>query len=98
MNINLDRQGGKLIVAITGRLDTITAPDFESAVNPVLNDVNELVVDLKELDYISSSGLRALVGAAKMMDGKGTMKVINPNDVVMDIFMVTGLDGILNIT
>ena len=97
MDLKMNKQDDKLTVAIIGRLDTLSSPEVESRLEPALDGINELVIDLKELEYISSSGLRVLLGAKKAMKAKGGMKVLNPNETVMDVFSVTGFDAILNI-
>ena len=97
MDIRMNKLGSKLTVNLTGRLDTLTAPDFQAEVIPALEGISELVIDLEGLEYISSAGLRIMVEITKKMNGKGEMKLINLSDVVMDIFTVTGLDSILNI-
>ncbi len=93
----MNRDGNKLTVAISGRLDTLSSPDFEKEMTPAIEGVEELVIDLKDLDYISSAGLRVLLGLAQTMEDQGKMVVTNPNDAVMDVFSVTGFDDILTI-
>ena len=93
----MNRDGNKLTVAISGRLDTLSSPDFEKEMTPAIEGVEELVIDLKDLDYISSAGLRVLLGLAQTMEDQGKMIVTNPNDAVMDVFSVTGFDDILTI-
>ncbi|MBR3532588.1 MAG: STAS domain-containing protein [Clostridiales bacterium] len=97
METKLNKEGTKLTIEIAGRLDTLTAPEFEKEVEPALDGITDLTIDLKDLEYISSAGLRALLGLAQTMEDKGQMKVTNPNDAVMDVFSVTGFDDILNI-
>ena len=97
METNIVREGNKLTASVSGRLDTLSAPDFEKEMEPALEGVTELVIDLKTLDYISSAGLRVLLGLAQAMEDKGSMVVTNPNDAVMDVFSVTGFDDILTI-
>lgn len=97
MESTLNRDGNKLTVAIAGRLDTLSSPDFEKEMEPALGGVTELIIDLKDLDYISSAGLRVLLGLAQTMEDQGKMVVTNPNDAVMDVFSVTGFDDILTI-
>jgi anti-sigma B factor antagonist len=86
-----------LNVGIIGRLDTTTAPQLECELNDKLEDITELVLDCSELEYISSAGLRVFLGLHKLMMEKGSLLVLHPNDTVMEIFQVTGFDGILNI-
>ena len=93
----MNRDGNKLTVAISGRLDTLSSPDFEKEMTPAIEGVEELVIDLKDLDYISSAGLRVLLGLAQTMEDQGKMVVTNPNDAVMDVCSVTGFDDILTI-
>ncbi|MBO6193271.1 MAG: STAS domain-containing protein [Clostridiales bacterium] len=97
MESTMNRDGNKLTVAISGRLDTLSSPDFEKEMTPAIEGVEELVIDLKDLDYISSAGLRVLLGLAQTMEDQGKMVVTNPNDAVMDVFSVTGFDDILTI-
>lgn len=97
MNINMKREDTKLTVSLGGRLDTLTSPDLENKLEPALEGVTELVIDLAALEYVSSAGLRVLLGAAQVMEDQGEMSVINANSDVMDIFNVTGFDEILNI-
>ena len=97
MELKMNRQDDKLTVAIIGRLDTLTSPEAEAQLEPALEGIKELIIDLKDLEYISSSGLRVLLGVEKAMKSQGGMKVANPNETVMDVFTVTGFDAILNI-
>ena len=97
MEATLNKEGTKLTVAISGRLDTLTSPDLEKQVEPALEGITELILDLKDLEYISSAGLRVLLGMAQIMEKQGDMKVTNPNEAVMDVFSVTGFDDILTI-
>ena len=97
METKLNRDASKLTVEIEGRLDTLTAPDLEKELEPALDGVTELILDLKDLEYISSAGLRVLLGLAQIMEKQGDMKVTNPNEAVMDVFSVTGFDDILTI-
>ncbi len=97
MNIIKNLDGSKLEISLSGRLDSITAPELDSLFKNSLQGITELVIDLKELEYISSAGLRALLVANKIMDKSGTMKVRNVNELVMEVFKVTGFSNILNI-
>ena len=97
MNITKSKQGSTLTVGLEGRLDTTTAPQLESELKTALDDVTELIFDIKDLAYISSAGLRVLLGLAQVMEDQGKMVVTNPNDAVMDVFSVTGFDDILTI-
>jgi len=98
MNINKCKEDGALTIALVGRLDTVTAPELEKALQNDLEGVSSLTFDLKDLEYISSAGLRVLLSAQKAMTrNAGTMKVKNANEIVMEVFEVTGFSDILTI-
>ncbi len=97
MTINKNRSGSTLTIALEGRLDTTTAPDLEKEIKVSLDGVTELVMDFSKLDYISSAGLRVLLSAHKAMSKQGAMKVVNVNEMVMEVFEVTGFSDILTI-
>ena len=97
LNIETKRNASELTVALSGRLDTNTAPELEAALKTALEGVEELTFDLEQLDYISSAGLRVLLAAQKTMNRQGSMKVKNANEIVMEIFEVTGFADILTI-
>ena len=86
-----------LTIALEGRLDTMTAPELEAALKTALEGVEELTFDFEKLDYISSAGLRVLLAAQKTMNRQGSMKVKNVNEIIMEIFEVTGFSDILTI-
>ena len=92
MNINFNRNGEELQVSVEGRLDTITAPDFESALLNNSEGVSSLVINCENLVYVSSAGLRVLLAAHKRM--KGAMKLINVCELVMEVFEMTGFADI----
>jgi len=97
MKITKNQNGNTLTVALEGRLDTSTAPELESALKDSLGNVTELTIDMAALDYLSSAGLRVLLGAQKTMNKQGSMKVANVNDTIMEIFEVTGFVDILTV-
>ena len=97
MTINKTKNGTELTIALEGRLDTMTAPDLEAELKKSLDGVETLTLDISKLDYISSAGLRVLLSAHKRMSTKGGMKVTNVNDVVQEVFEVTGFADILTI-
>ena len=88
--------GNALKIALEGRLDTTTAPELEQEIKN-LDGVDALVMDFSKLDYISSAGLRVLLSAHKTMNKRGGMKVVNVNEIVSEVFEVTGFSDILNI-
>ena len=97
LNIHKTVENGKAILLPEGRLDTVTAPQMESAVKEALPDITELTFDFEKLEYISSAGLRVLLSAQKAMNAKGKMTVTGVNESIMEIFEVTGFSDILNI-
>ena len=97
MTITETKNGSALTVALEGRLDTMTAPELEEKLNAALTDVTELTFDLEKLEYISSAGLRVLLSAQKTMNRQGSMKVLHPNEIIREIFEVTGFSDILTI-
>ena len=97
MEFSKEQNGGKLTICLKGRLDTITAPELEAELNKVLPAADELVFDFTNLEYISSAGLRVLLSAHKTMMPKGGMKVTHVNEIVQEVFEVTGFCDILNI-
>ena len=97
MTIEIKRNKEELIMEITGRLDTTTAPALEKAINDNLGKSENLILDFKCLEYISSAGLRVLLSAQKKMQQIGAMKVINVCAEVMEVFEITGFADILTI-
>lgn len=98
LNIAKKQEGTALTVILEGRLDTNTAPEFQAEVEPMLGGINELTLDCKALDYISSAGLRVLLTFEQELEGQGkTMQLCHVNDIIRDVFDVTGFLEILNI-
>ena len=97
MTINKTQNGSTLTLALEGRLDTRTAPELEAELKKSMDGADSLVLDFAKLDYISSAGLRVLLSAHKAMAGKDGMKVINVNEIVQEVFDVTGFSDILTI-
>ena len=97
MTITKELHGTDLIIALEGRLDTMTAPELEAVLNQNLENAESLTMDFSKLEYISSAGLRVLLSAHKMMSGKGGMKVTHVNEIVSEVFEVTGFADILTI-
>lgn len=97
LNIEKTTNGSELTVALTGRLDTTTAPDLEKELKDALAGVTKVTIDMQGLEYISSAGLRVLLSAQKVMNKQGEMKIVRVNEVIMEIFEVTGFSDILTI-
>ena len=95
MNINKTIENETLTLALSGRLDTTTAPELEAVLDSGLGGVSELVFDFSELEYISSAGLRVILKAQKTMNTQGSMKLTHVNDEIMEVFDITGFVDIL---
>lgn len=97
MEIKKTKEDSKLNVAIEGRLDTVTAPELETEINADLSEIKDLVLDFEKLEYVSSAGLRVILGLQKTMNKNGQMVIKNVNETVMDVFEITGFADILHI-
>ena len=97
MTITKELNGTNLKIALEGRLDTMTAPELEAELNKSMAGAESLTLDFSKLDYISSAGLRVLLSAHKAMSAKGGLKVTNVNEIVREVFEVTGFADILTI-
>ena len=97
MTINKQQNGNALTLALEGRLDTVTSPELEAELKASMDGADSLTLDFAKLDYISSAGLRVLLSAHKAMSAKGGMKVTNVNEIVREVFDVTGFADILTI-
>ena len=97
MTITKKQDGAALEIALEGRLDTTTSPMLENELKEALPGVTELTLDLEKLEYISSAGLRVLLAAQKTMSKQGAMKLVNVNEIIMEIFEITGFSDILTI-
>ena len=97
MKITMTREETKLTIALEGRLDTMTAPELERELKQSMNGVDTLIFDFSKVEYVSSAGLRVLLYAQKHMRNGDGMKVIHPNEIVMEVFEVTGFADILTI-
>jgi len=96
MNYSIENKGLELIVHVDGRLDVNSADKVQQAVAALDTNGKKLYFDFKNLEYISSVGMRVVLSAAKKV-GKDSFKVINANDAVYDIFNVAGFDAVINI-
>jgi anti-sigma B factor antagonist len=97
MTISTEKENGRVTLRIEGRLDTTTAPELEKIISEISADVQELIMDMSNLVYVSSAGLRVLLSAQKKMNKIGMMKLIGVCEDVMEVFEMTGFSDILNI-
>lgn len=99
MDIRIDRDGNDMVVSILGRMDAVTAPDFDQKVgNWIADGEKRFVVDLSELEYISSAGLRSMLSMAKKLkQNQGALALCGLKGVVKEVFDVSGFSSIFNI-
>lgn len=97
MTTEIIGSGSSITVKISGRLDAVTAPEADRIICGQAEMADSLTLDLKELEYISSAGLRILLSAQKKMQKKGKMKLVNVNENVMKVLEMTGFADILEI-
>ena len=97
MQIAKTQTDSNLTLALAGRLDTNTAPSLEAELGGNLDGITDLVLDFKDLEYISSAGLRVILSAQKEMNSRGKMVIKNVCADIMDVFDITGFSDILTI-
>ena len=98
MDIKRRNEAGVITYSLKGRLDTNTAPELEAVITKDLNNAKQINLELKDLDYISSAGLRVVLMTHKQMTNKGgSLNVLHPKEEVMDVFDMTGFSSFLNI-
>ena len=97
MEIMENRNGDTLLLSLSGRMDSTTAPQLENIINTGLAGVSNLVLDFAKLDYISSAGLRVLLSAQKIMSKQGKMTIKNVCETIDEVFSITGFSDILTI-
>ena len=97
MTLEIKKHENETIIEVVGRLDTITAPVLEKTIGENISGIKSLILDLKGLEYISSAGLRVLLGAQKKMNMSGSMKLIGVCEDVMEVLEMTGFADILTI-
>jgi len=97
LNISKEVNGNACTFSLEGRLDTTTAPQFETEIKGSLEGVTSLIMDMAKLEYISSAGLRVLLSAQKIMNKQGSMVIKNSSEEINEIFDVTGFSDILTI-
>ena len=98
MELTMTADERKVLIVLEGKLTVQTSPDLTAAINGLSEEVNELEIDLSSVVYIASAGLRALVGAEKLMAARdGVMRLLHPTDEVYDVFEMTGLSDVFTI-
>ena len=97
MTIQKTLDNAVLTLTLEGRLDATTAPLLSEIVENDLAGVKKLILDFGFLEYVSSAGLRVILKAQKTMNSKGSMKLCNVNESIMEVFEITGFADILTI-
>lgn len=97
LDIEVKKDGAEYTFLLNGRLDTITSPNLDAKINEAIPDAEKLIFDLTNLDYISSAGLRVLLGATQAMEDKGEMVVCNLTEPVKEVFELTGFNRLFTI-
>lgn len=97
MTIEIKRNANQTTIDLVGRLDTLTAPALEKTIADSIGNDDNLVLDFKGLEYISSAGLRVLLGAQKRLQKSGSMKLTHVCEDVMEVLEMTGFADILTI-
>ena len=97
MTIEIKRNADETMIVLEGRLDTTTAPALDKTINEDIDGTKTLILDFAGVEYISSAGLRVLLGAEKKMKKLGSMRLLNVCDEVMEVFEMTGFADILTI-
>ena len=97
MTINVERDFELVTLEITGRLDTTTVPNLEAVINELFEDTKELIFNMSGVEYISSAGIRVLLGAyKKMTTSEGMVRIEKANETVREVFEMTGLSDMLD--
>ena len=97
LEISTHSENGKGTIELIGELDTTSSVEFEKSLDGFLDDLTDLTIDMKKLEYITSAGLRVLLYIEQTMEDQGEMRVINVCEDVMDVFEVSGFSEVLNI-
>ena len=97
LNIKVKQEDKTSTLVLEGRLDTLTAPELEEKVEDIIDSTEKLIFDLEQLEYISSAGLRVLLGAVQEMEDKGEMIIRHPSKSVREVFDLTGFSRLFTI-
>lgn len=99
LNTSFDKKGGELTVKLEGRLDALTSQQFEKDMEAAMDDVTAVVMDISDLAYISSAGLRTILATQQYMEEHdySNVKVVGANEGIMEIFEETGFTELIEI-
>lgn len=98
MTVQFEHKGSTLTVKPEGRMDTATSPELAQQLQPEMEGVTDLIMDLEKIDYLSSGGLRLLLTTEQTLEDRGgAMKLIHVNEYIMEIFEMTGFTEMITI-
>ncbi len=98
MQLTHSEKNGYTVIEFEGSLDTGTSPAVEKEINELIdNGITKFVFNFGKTKYMSSSGLRVLLSTAKKLKGKGELKISNLNEVIAEVFDVSGFSAILDV-
>lgn len=97
LNIQKKHDGSTLTIFLSGRLDSSTSPLLVTTINESIEQIDYLILDMKDLDYISSAGIRVLISAQKKLSMSKKLVIKNVCEEIQEIFDITGLTDMLNI-
>ena len=97
LTIAKHRVDDNLVITLEGRLDSTNSQELMDTINNSLQGVTDLVIDVEKLEYMSSAGLRVMLSAQKTMNNQGSMTVRNASELVRSVFIITGMDSVINL-
>ena len=97
LNITKKTDGGSLYIKLEGHLDSLTSGYLENELMSEMDKMTSITLDFKDLEYVSSAGLRVLLNLQQRMEDKGEVRILNVNKNVMEVFELTGFNEIMNI-
>lgn len=97
MKTEIIKEENRAVVLIEGRIDTQTAASFEKEIKKVLKKFDNICLDFKKVEYITSAGLRVVLAVSKELNGRGELKIINTSPIIKEIFDMTGFSEVVEI-
>ncbi len=98
MGLKIEKKNADITtLALDGRLDTVTAPELEKEISALLGSIDELILDMEKLEYVSSAGLRVILKTQKALEGKKGLCLRNVCEQVREVFDITGFSDFLRI-
>ncbi len=98
MNIQKEKKDEEFILKFSGKLDSSNADELTDTLRHELKEINNLTFDFKDLDFISSKGIRVVLAAYKEVKQRGNFKIINANSSIKEIFRLSGLLDLVNLS